>query len=76
MCPLLTAPKFIQVEQGFVDRFEKRPERDPEGDLYPDGVRRWTERAVIYEVANHISGIQRPMVQAADERGRFRVLES
>ena len=70
---------FIQVEQGFVDRFEKRPGRDPEdskGDLYPDGVRRWTERAVIYEVANHISGIQRPMVQAADERGRFRVLES
>ena len=56
------------------------PDRDLEDPkwswLKPYGVRWYTERAVIYEVANHISGIQRPMVQAADDRGRFRVLES
>ena len=50
------------------------PERDPEN--HEHGVKTWTEHAVVYEVANHVSGIQRPMVQAADEQGRFRVLES
>ena len=63
----------FKVVRGFVERFRIPKKR---GWKRGEPVEMWTERSIIYEVVNHVNGIQRPMVQAADEHGRLRVQDS